>query len=128
MSIIRREQLTNPLSASYALTASYAENANTSTINTGSLLLTASVSSNTITFTKGDNISQFSITVDTGSGGTVNTSGLVTTSSFNAFTSSINIFTSSYNTGSFSGSFTGSLNGSASWAQSDSRAISSSYA
>ncbi len=40
-------------------------------------------------------------------------SGLVTTSSFNAFTSSINNFTSSYNTGSFSGSFTGSLNGTA---------------
>jgi hypothetical protein len=112
MSIIRKEQLSNPLSASYASTASYVENANVTT-NTGSLLLTASVSSNTITFTKGDNISQFSITVDTGSGGIINTSGLVTTSSFNAFTSSINAFTSSYNTGSFSGSFTGSLNGTA---------------
>jgi hypothetical protein len=44
-------------------------------------------------------------------------SGLVTTSSFNAFTSSINQFTSSYNTGSFSGSFTGSLNGTASYYQ-----------
>jgi hypothetical protein len=57
----------------------------------------------------------------------INTSSLVTTSSFNAFTSSINQFTSSYNTGSFSGSFTGSLNGTASWAQSASQAISSSY-
>jgi len=38
---------------------------------------------------------------------TINTSSLVTTSSFNAFTASINIFTSSYNTGSFSGSFNG---------------------
>ena len=36
--------------------------------NTGSLLTTASVSSNTITFTKGDN-STFNITVNTGSGG-----------------------------------------------------------
>lgn len=42
-----------------------------------------------------------------------NVSGLVTTSSFNAFTSSINVFTASYNTGSFSGSFTGNLNGTA---------------
>ena len=46
----------------------------------------------------------------------VNTSSLVTTSSFNAFTSSINQFTSSYNTGSFTGSFTGSLLGTASYA------------
>jgi hypothetical protein len=37
----------------------------------------------------------------------VNTSSLVTTSSFNAFTSSINSFTASYNTGSFTGTFTG---------------------
>jgi len=116
MSIIRKEQLTNPLSASYALTASYAENASTTSVNTGSLLTTASVNLNTITFTKG-NGSTFPITVNTGSGGTVDTSGLVTTSSFNAFTSSINTFTSSYNTGSFSGSFTGSLNGTASWAE-----------
>lgn len=101
MSTIRREQLRSPLSASYALTASYAENAN------------------------------------------FNTSGLVTTSSFNAytasinnFTSSINAFTASYNTGSFTGSFTGSLSGtasfairttSASYALSSSFAISSSY-
>ena len=41
----------------------------TSNINTGSLLLTASVTSNTITFTKGDG-NTFPITVDTGSGQT----------------------------------------------------------
>jgi hypothetical protein len=126
MSIIRKEQLTNPLTASYAFTASYAENANTSTTNTSSLLVTASVSSNVITFTKG-NTDQFSITVDTGSSSTINTGSLVTTSSFNAFTASINIFTSSYNTGSFSGSFTGNFNGTASWAESSSQAITASY-
>lgn len=111
MSIIRKEQLSNPLSASYALTASYAENTNI-IIDTGSLLITASVESNIITFTKG-NTDQFSITIDTGSVTTIDTSSLVTTSSFNAFTSSINQFTSSYNTGSFSGSFIGNLTGTA---------------
>jgi hypothetical protein len=55
----------------------------------------------------------------------VNTSSLVTTSSFNAFTSSINQFTSSYNTGSFTGSFTGSLQGTSSWAN---NSITASYA
>ena len=39
-------------------------------INTGSLLLTASANLNNITFTKGDGITQFTITVDTGSGQT----------------------------------------------------------
>jgi len=111
MSIIRKEQLTNPLSASYALTASYALSANV-TFDTSSLLITASATSNTITFTKG-NGSTFPITVNTGSAATVDTSGFVTTASFNAFTSSINAFTASYATGSFSGSFTGSLNGTA---------------
>jgi hypothetical protein len=94
--------------------------------NTASLLTTASATLNVIQFTKGDG-STFNVTVDTGSGGTINTSGFVTTSSFNAFTSSINQFTSSYNTGSFSGSFTGSFNGTASWAQSASQAITASY-
>ena len=56
-------------------------------------------------------------------GGSINTSSLVTISSFNAFTSSINAFTASYNTGSFSGSFTGSLNGTASWAENASQAL-----
>jgi hypothetical protein len=46
--------------------------------NTASLLTTASAVGNTITFTKG-NASQFSITVDTGSGGAIDTSSLVTT-------------------------------------------------
>jgi len=50
----------------------------------------------------------------------VDTSSLVTTSSFNNFTSS-------YNTGSFTGSFIGSLLGTASWAYSASNAISASY-
>ena len=90
-----------------------------SSVNTGSLLTTASVVLNTITFTKG-NGSTFPITVNTGSG--------VSTSLFNTFTASYNTFTSSYNTGSFSGSFTGSLQGTASWAASASVAISSSYA
>lgn len=126
MSIIRKEQLTNPLSASYALTASYAENANTSTVNTGSLLTTASVSLNTITFTKG-NGSTFPITVNTGSAAAIDISSLVTTSSFNAFTSSVNTFTASYNTGSFSGSFSGSFHGTASWAQSASQALTASF-
>jgi len=95
-------------------------------VDTGSLLTTASVVLNTITFTKG-NGSTFPITVNTGSGGTVS-GDYVTTSSFNTFTSSYNTFSSSYNTGSFSGSFTGSLQGTASWAYSSSVAISSSYA
>jgi len=56
--------------ASYAftaVTASYALNGGGS-VDTGSLLVTASVALNTITFTKGDG-STFPITVDTGSGG-----------------------------------------------------------
>lgn len=63
-----------------------------------------------------------------GGGGSVDTSSLVTTSSFNSFTSS-------YNTGSFTGSFigthTGSLFGTSSWAISASWApvqVSASYA
>lgn len=106
MSIIRKEQLSNPLSASYAATASIATSASFAT--------TASYAENTnITF---------------------NTSSLVTTSSFNAytasinsFTSSINTFTASYNTGSFTGSFTGNIIGTSSWAVSASQAISASY-
>ena len=53
-------------SASYALTASYALNGGGGSTNTGSLLVTASVSNNTITFTKGD-ASTFAITVNSGS-------------------------------------------------------------
>lgn len=52
------------------LNTNYDENGGKGTTDTGSLLLTASVSSNTITFTKGDG-STFPITVDTGSGGNV---------------------------------------------------------
>jgi len=65
-------------SASYALTASYAMNGES--INTGSLLVTASVNSNTITFTKGD-ASTFDITVDTGSATPIDTGSLATTGS-----------------------------------------------
>ena len=50
------------------LNTNYDEKGGGGTTDTGSLLLTASVSSNTITFTKG-NGSTFPITVDTGSGG-----------------------------------------------------------
>ena len=99
MSIIRKEQLSNPLSASYALTASYALNASTSTTNTGSLLVTASVNLNTITFTKGNN-SQFNITIDTGSSGGGTSGGANTTIQFNdnnAFSGSGN-FTFNKNT------------------------------
>jgi hypothetical protein len=70
----------NVVSSSYALTASYALNAGE--VATGSLLTTASVSLNTITFTKGDETT-FNITVDTGSGGgsSTNTGSLLTTAS-----------------------------------------------
>ena len=50
------------------------------TVDTGSLLNNASVSSNTITITRG-NATTFNLTVDTGSGGTTNTGSLITTSS-----------------------------------------------
>jgi hypothetical protein len=63
MSIIRKEQLTNPLSASYALTASYALNASTSTIDTGSFVTTSSFNaftSSVNTFTASYNTGSFS--------------------------------------------------------------------
>ena len=66
--------------SSYATTASYAENAGGATVDTGSLMTTASVSSNTITFTKGD-ATNFNITVDTGSAVTTDTGSLLTTAS-----------------------------------------------
>lgn len=62
---ISASQTQNAISSSYAVTASYALNA---TVNTGSLLVTASAANNVITFTKGDG-STFPVTVDTGSGG-----------------------------------------------------------
>jgi hypothetical protein len=55
-----------------------------------------------------------------GSEGNVNTSSLVTTSSFNSFTSS-------YNTGSFTGSFTGSLFGTSSFTLGGSGSFSGSF-
>jgi len=62
MSIIRKEQLSNPLSASYALTASFAENAN-ATINTSSLVTTSSFNAFTASinnFTSSYNTGSFS--------------------------------------------------------------------
>jgi hypothetical protein len=52
----------NIVSASYALTASYAENSS-GAVDTGSLLTTASISNDTITFTKG-NASTFNFAVN----------------------------------------------------------------
>ena len=61
-------------------TASSALSAMPQTFNTSSLLTTASVSSNIITFTKG-NGDTFPITISTGSAVTVNTGSLLTTAS-----------------------------------------------
>ena len=124
----------NADSASYAVTASHALNSGGSpvTIKDEGSTLTTGVTS--IDFV-GDGVtatnigSEVTVTIPGGGGGSVNTSSLVTTSSFNAytasinsFTSSINTFTASYNTGSFTGSFTGSLLGTSSYA------LSASYA
>lgn len=69
------------VTASYALTASYVLNGGGGgTTDTGSLLVTASVSSNTITFTKGDTTT-FNITVDTGSAIPIDTNSFATTGS-----------------------------------------------
>lgn len=76
-------------------------------INTGSLLTTASFNSYT-----GSSTSQFAGTASyaltasfaLNGGGNINTGSFVTTSSFNSFTSS-------YNSGSFTGSFSGSFSG-----------------
>ena len=88
--------------------------------NTSSLLTTASVNLNTITFTKGDG-STFPITVNTGSGG----SGTPTF----PYTGSAIISGSLTITGSLNApSITGSLLGTASWAYSSSQAITASYA
>jgi len=65
-------------SASYATTASFA--LNVVPTNTGSLMVTGSVSSNTLTFTKGDG-STFDLTVNTGSAVTTNTGSLLVTAS-----------------------------------------------
>jgi fibronectin-binding autotransporter adhesin len=58
---------TTSTSASYALTASYALNGGGGSTDTGSLLTTASISGDIITFTKGDG-STFPITIPTSSG------------------------------------------------------------
>ena len=63
MSIIRKEQLSNPLSASYALTASFALNAGGSSIDTGSLVTTSSFNAYTASinnFTSSYNTGSFS--------------------------------------------------------------------
>jgi hypothetical protein len=68
-------------SASYALTASFALNGGGgATVDTGSLMTTGSVSSNTLTFTKGDG-STFDLVVATGSAVTTDTGSLLTTAS-----------------------------------------------
>jgi len=67
-------------SSSYALTASFALNAGA--IDSGSFMITGSVSSNTLTFEKGDG-STFSLTVDTGSAVTVDTGSFYISSSVN---------------------------------------------
>ena len=106
--------------------------------NTGSLLTTASVNLNTITFTKGDG-STFPITVNTGSGGggSVGTLAQVTALgasttvpitasiiSASSFTGSL-FGTSSWATNTLTASFlpVGTYNITASWAQSASNAI-----
>jgi hypothetical protein len=99
------------------ITASYALNAEGGSTNTGSLLTTASVNLNTITFTKGDG-STFPITVNTGSGGgggstfpytgsAIITGSLIVTGSIvstQGFTGSL-LGTSSYSNQSLSSSY-----------------------
>jgi hypothetical protein len=80
-----------------------------SAIITGSLIVSGSVIS-TEGFTGSlFGTSSWAISASWAPTQTIDTSSLVTTSSFNAFTSS-------YNTGSFTGSFTGTLIGTSSWA------------
>jgi hypothetical protein len=118
-------------SASYALTASFALNAGGATVNTGSLLVTASAVSNIITFTKGDG-STFPVTVATGS--TVSSSFASTASLalLNVLTASSNNATITYTKGDGT-TFTNVINNvvnatSASFATSASQAISASQA
>jgi hypothetical protein len=97
-----------PLSASYAVTASYIQNA-----QTASYVLQAVSSSfaSTASFVTASNVigtvvsASYALTASFLVGGiTIDTGSLVTTASFNAFTSS-------YTTGSFTGSFTGDGSG-----------------
>jgi hypothetical protein len=89
-----------PISASYALTASYVSGS--VSIDTGSLVTTASF----FAYTASQSLVSQSFDSRINS----------LTGSINTLTSSYNSFTSSYTTGSFTGSFTGTLNGTASWA------------
>lgn len=118
-SIIATQGFTGSLlgTSSYALTASYVINGGGDT-NTGSLLTTASVNLNTITFTKGDG-STFPITVNTGSGGGGGSTFPYTGSAL--ITGSLIITGSTVSTLGF----TGSLFGTASYSD---QALSSSYA
>ena len=83
MSIIRKEQLSNPLSASYAETASFALNANV-TINTSSLVTTSSFNA----FTASINI--FTSSYNTGSFSGSFTGNLNGTASFASTASYVN--------------------------------------
>ena len=131
-----------PITASFALTASYLSGS--ISIDTGSLVTTASFNAFTASYTTGSFTGSFK---GDGSGLTnlpipiIDTGSLVTTASFFAYTASqtlvsqsfnsrintltssvdtltisYNSFTSSYTTGSFTGSFTGILTGTASLA------------
>jgi len=78
---------TGSLITNLAVTASWAQNAVTASFalnagsqNTGSLMVTGSVSSNVLTFTKGDG-SAFNLTVNTGSAVAPNTGSLMVTGS-----------------------------------------------
>jgi len=101
------------LTASLFGTASWANNVTTSSLALRNIV-TASVSSNTITFTKGDG-TQFPITVNTGSGGGGSTtpggsSGQIQYNNSNTFNGVPTLTydgTTLTGTGSFSGSFTG---------------------
>lgn len=83
MSIIRKEQLSNPLSASYAETASFALNANV-TINTSSLVTTSSFNAYTAS------INNFTSSYNTGSFSGSFTGSLNGTASFAGTASYVN--------------------------------------
>jgi hypothetical protein len=83
MSIIRKEQLSNPLSASYAETASFALNANV-TINTSSLVTTSSFNAFTAS------INNFTSSYNTGSFSGSFTGSLNGTASFASTASYVN--------------------------------------
>jgi hypothetical protein len=99
MSTIRREQLRSPLSASYALTASYAENANV-TFNTGSLVTTSSFNAFTAS------INSFTASYNTGSfsgsfTGSLRGTASFTTSASYALTASYVLNIPTFNSSSF---------------------------